>query len=414
MLTGLRSEAQPRQLPDPETPNLQLHIAARLADRSEGARSWQYRLPWDGKRTRMTLGQYPAMGIADAHEMVRKIRELLAKGIDPREAGLTRKAKKTRRRGLIEETAPATGASKLAPHSIEALAAEFMERFIKGHRKNPDEVQRMLDKDVLSEWPGRDARTIKPRDVLELLDGIVDRGSAVMSNRVHSLLVQLFKYGIHRQLVETSPVQLLYLPGGEEKPRSRALSDDELTALFAHVDDVMARAPRTVATMKIALYTACRRGELALARWSHFHLDGDAPTWRVPPDLSKTEVEYLVPLVPQAVAELRKLKRDAGRSPWVFPNGAADAPADAKILTRSLNRHLKALAQKKIKPFTLHDLRRTVRTGLARLQVAPHIAERCLNHAQPGIVAAYDVHSYAKEKRAALELWAKHLAGLQQ
>ncbi len=48
----------------------------------------------------------------------------------------------------------------------------------------------------------RDARTVKPREVLELLDEIVDRGSAVMSNRVHSLLVQLFKYGIHRQLIE--------------------------------------------------------------------------------------------------------------------------------------------------------------------------------------------------------------------
>ena len=92
-----------------------------------------------------------------------------------------------------------------------------------------------------------------------------------------------------------------------------------------------------------------------------------------------------------------------------FPNAAANGPADPKILTRSLNRHLKLLAAKKIKAFTLHDLRRTVRTGLARLKVPPHVAERVLNHAQPGIIAAYDTHSYADEKRAALVQWAAHL-----
>ncbi len=404
-VTRLRSEAEPFDLTDPDCPGLQLHVAARLADGSEGARSWQYRFRWHGKRVRCTLGQHPQTGIAAAHDLVRDARELLGKGIDPRKSGLTGRSRAPR------STAPAAGAGA-APYSIDTLASEFMARFITPNRKNPVEVQRMLDKDVLSEWAGRDARTIKPRDVLELLDGIVDRGSAIMSNRVHSLLKQLFKYGVHRQIIEASPVQLLYLPGGEEKPRSRALTDEELAALLANVDDVMSRAPRTVTTIRIMLYTACRRSEIGLARWSHFQLDGDAPTWRVPPELSKTNVEYIVPLVPEAVAELRKLKRAAGRLPWLFPNGAADKPADPKILTRSLARHLKPLATKKIKPFVLHDIRRTVRTGLARLKVAPHIAERCLNHAQPGIVAAYDVHAYLDEKRAAFMQWAAHLDGL--
>lgn len=402
-LTRLRSEAEPFELTDPDCPGLQLHVAARLADGSEGARSWQYRFRWHGKRVRHTLGQHPQTGIAAAHDLVREARELLSKGIDPRTSGLAGRSRAPR-------AEPSSGPS--APYSVDTLASEFMARFITPNRKNPAEVQRMLTKDVLSEWAGRDARTIKPRDVLELLDGIVDRGSAIMSNRVHSLLKQLFKYGVHRQIVELSPVQLLYLPGGEEKPRSRALTDAELTALLANVDDVMSRAPRTVATMRLMLYTACRRSELGLARWSRFHLDGDAPTWRIPPELSKTGVEYIVPLVPQAVAELRKLKRSAGRSPWLFPNGTADKPADPKILTRSLARHLKTFGEKKIKPFVLHDIRRTVRTGLARLKVPPHIAERCLNHAQPGIVAAYDVHAYLDEKREAFSQWAAHLEAL--
>ena len=82
----------------------------------------------------------------------------------------------------------------------------------------------MLDVDVLPFWKGRDARTIKPREVVELLDGIVQRGSRVMANRVAGLLSQMFRFGVHRDLVEASPVQLLYRPGGKERPKDRTLS----------------------------------------------------------------------------------------------------------------------------------------------------------------------------------------------
>jgi integrase len=65
-----------------------------------------------------------------------------------------------------------------------------------------------------------------------------------------------------------------------------------------------------------------------------------------------------------------------------------------------------------IAEFTLHDLRRTCRTGLARLKIAPHIAERVLNHAQEKIPGTYDTHDYLEEKREALDKWAAHLASL--
>jgi integrase len=78
-------------------------------------------------------------------------------------------------------------------------------------------------------------------------------------------------------------------------------------------------------------------------------------------------------------------------------------------LTRSTARHLDTFAEHKIAAFTLHDLRRTVRTGLAKLGIRSEIAERCLNHAQLGIIATYDTHQYLDEKRGALTQWADHL-----
>jgi integrase len=287
-----------------------------------------------------------------------------------------------------------------------------MTRFIIPHRKRPEQVQRIIHTDILKHWRTRDARTIKPHDVLDLLDGIVDRGSPTMANRTAAIIDQMFRFGIQRRHVEASPVQLLFAPGGPEKPRDRALSDDELAALLGSLDTVMANAPRTASAIQIALLTACRRSEIALAKWSDIELDGKAPLWRVPPENSKTGVEYRVPLTHAAVAQFRRLKKRAGRSPHVMPAARGSGPVNPLLITRSVARHLDTLAEHGIKAFTLHDIRRTVRTGLSVLKIQPHIAERCLNHKQRGVEGAYDVHAYLDEKRDALNKWAAHLEAL--
>lgn len=98
-------------------------------------------------------------------------------------------------------------------------------------------MERVLEHDVLPDWEGRDARTITPREVVELLDEIVARGSRVMAKRTAGLLGQLFKFGIQRAIVVDSPVKLLYRPGGREKPRERAFRDEELKAFLRNLDD---------------------------------------------------------------------------------------------------------------------------------------------------------------------------------
>ena len=230
-----------------------------------------------------------------------------------------------------------------------------------------------------------------------------------MANRVAGLLSQLFRYGIHRQIVESSPVQLLFRPGGTERPRQRTLDNEELAALLANLDEVTKRAKRTGIAIRLILLTAVRRSELTAARWSELDLEAKAPVWDIPAERTKTGVAFAVPLTPPAVERFKRLKRTAGRSPWVFPAEDGDGPMDPKLLTRSIARHLDTFAEHKVAAFMLHDLRRTVRTGLAKLGIRPDIAERCLNHAQPGIIATYDTHRYLEEKRDALTQWANHL-----
>jgi integrase len=119
-----------------------------------------------------------------------------------------------------------------------------------------------------------------------------------------------------------------------------------------------------------------------------------------------------VPLSDWATKEFQSLKRLSERSKWVLPANSSDRPIDPKQLTRGLAKCRQRFRKCGIKEFTLHDLRRTCRTGLSRLKIEPHIAERVLNHVQPGIAGVYDRFAYLDEKRAALVKWAEHLQAL--
>ena len=366
------------------------------------SRTWLFRYTWREEWVRLTIGHYPGTELAEARETAHALRKKIDEGIDPRRA----RPKRNPKAAPLPLSSAVTGSAK---HSIEFLVSEFTERYLKPKRKRPEYAERILQADVLPHWRGRDARTIEPYEVIELLDRIVDRGSHVMANRVAAILTQLFRFGIHRRCVTASPVQLLFRPGGRETPRERTLTDDELRAYLAD-PKAATRYARLAHAITILLLTGQRRGELAAAKWTD--VDLSAATWTIPPENSKTGRGHVVPLSDWAVDEFRALKALAKRSPFVLPANGGDHAIDAKQLTRGVARCQERMDELGIEAFTLHDLRRTCRTGLARLKVEPHIAERVLNHAQEKIAGTYDVWAYADEKRAALDKWAAHLEAL--
>jgi len=389
---SLRPWTRQRDISDPERRGLVLRIEPT------GSKLWLFRYKFDGKPHRLSLGSYPGMSLALARAEAQAHRELLDRGIDPRTA-------RRGRRPAPLSAAPVSGGK----HSVEFLAHEFLEGHVKPNRRRPEYVESILARDVLPAWQGRDARTITPREVIELLDGIVARGSRVMANRVASLLAQMFKFGIHRAIVENSPVMLLYRPGGKEKPRARAFSEEELQAFLHNLDDAC-RFQRLPHVLRLLLLTLQRRSELALAEWREFDLK--AKTWAIPDAHAKTGKGHILPLSDWAVRELEKLKVMASGSRYVLPGTDKSAPIDPKYITRGVARCLKRFKGHGVAAFTPHDLRRTGRTGLARLGVKVEIAERVLNHARERMEATYDVHEYLDEKRQALEKWANYLADL--
>lgn len=383
---------------DPAVRGLQMRVLR--GSNGKTSRTWMFRYKWRGAPRRIVIGHLETMGLAKARAEALKLRGAMDDGVDPKTA-------KPRRRPA--QAARTVSASAADEHSVDHLISEFMERHIRPRRKRPEYAERLLRKDVLPEWTGRDARSVKPFEVVQLLDKILARGSPVVANRVAALLEQLFKFGIHRQIVTDTPVKLLFRPGGKEKARERVLTDTELS-VFLSDPKACTRYERLSAVILVLLLTGQRRGELAAAQWSE--IDLKARSWRIPAANSKTGEPAIVPLSPWAAEEFAALKREAESSKFVLPAKDPGKAIDAKLLTRGLAKCQERMKALKIEAFTLHDLRRTCRTGLARLKVPPHIAERVLNHAQEKIAGTYDLHEYLDEKRDALNKWARHLRGL--
>lgn len=388
---------------DPGQTGLQLRVRA-LRD-GKASRAWLLRLKFRGQETRILLGHPPQMTLDAARGEARRLRELADQGIDPRRARVRRRL----------QTAPLPLSSDLAPgdrHSVAFMVSEFTTRYLRVNRKRPEQAEWMLGVDVLPAWKGRDARTISSEEVIELLNGIVDRGAPVLANRTAALMNLMFKFAVQQRIVPANPVQLLLPPGGKEKARKRVLSDEELRAYLAAPLECAAE-PKLAHVITLLLLTGQRRGELAKAAWHDVSLT--ARIWRIPDEnVGKTDEGHIVPLTPWAVREFKALKRLAGNSPWVLPTEDGKHHAEPALLTRGLARCLKRFKAQGIKAFKLHDIRRTCRTGLAALKVPPHVAERVLNHAQPGMIGVYDQHTYLEEKHAALVRWTWHLRKLRR
>ena len=196
-------------------------------------------------------------------------------------------------------------------------------------------MKRVLNADVLPPWNDRDARTITSREVIELLDKIVDRGSPVMANRTANILSQMFMYGIHRAIVVGSPVKLLYRPGGTEAPTERALSETELKAFLLNCKSIC-RTRRSGHILMTLLLTMQRRQELALAKKKEFDLENR--TWSIPDEHAKKGRGHVLPLSDWAVDEIRSLMSISGASAYLLPRKNCLEPINPMLITRSVER----------------------------------------------------------------------------
>jgi len=349
-----------------------------------GRKSWVFMYRFDGKPRRMTLGTYPAVGLAEAHVRHAKAKADLEKGVDPGATEIERKA------------------AERAAETVSELVETYLEKWARPRKRSAAEDERTLRKEVLPLWGNRKAKDIKRRDVIALLDEIVNRGSPIQANRTLAVIRRMYNLAISRDILDATPVAMVKAPA-KENQRDRVLSANELRIFWKG----LAEAPMTEGiklALKLQLVTAQRKGEIVGASLDEFDLEDNV--WTIPAERSKNGQAHRVPLSPLALELISQVKMQAGDSPWLFPSPTSTGPVLARSINRAIYKTLPGMAIENITP---HDLRRTAASGMTALGIPRLTVSKILNHVETGVTAVYDRHGYDAEKRHALDAWAARL-----
>lgn len=344
-----------------------------------GKKVWfvKYRMKGDPKNRRLTLEPYPQMSLADARQAAHDVILRAGRGEDP--AGEKQEVK--------------------GSATVKALAAAYVERHAKVHKRSWLKDEQALAKDVYPAWGGRKACDIKRKDVIALVEAKAKAGSPIQANRLLALVRKMYNWGISVDLVESNPCLMVVKPAPERR-RDRSLTETELKALWAAIESY---GGVITPMFKLRLLTAQRGGEVATMRWED--VDLDAAWWTIPAERAKNKHSHRVPLSPPVVKILRELreKRDDKDGGWVFRGRRIGQPF------KHFGEPTRVLRERSGVDFVPHDLRRTAGTMMAGLKIPRLTISKIMNHAEAGITGIYDRHSYDPEKREALDTWAKHL-----
>lgn len=356
-----------------------------------GVKTFTFIYTLEGKKRRITLGNYPAMTLQNARAQFNELRELVDRGIDPAtwRADQEAAAKKAQEMELREPT-------------VSFLVEEYLEKWAKPRKRSWAEDMRILNKDVIPRWGERKAKDVTRREVIALLDEIVNRGGPIMANSTLAVIRKMYNFAIQRDIVETSPCHKLP-PPAPPVARKRKLAFNEIRIVFNKLPEAK-MIEKTRLVLLFLLVTAQRKVEVVGARWEEFNLEEGI--WIIPSERVKNKTEHLVPLSAQAKQLLAKIRVLSGDSPFLFPSTGKSGYLGVTSIDHAVLKNIELFG---IKPWTPHDLRRTVTTHMSGLGVSRLISSKVLNHSDKKLIAIYDIYDYEKEKRAALDAWGKRL-----
>jgi integrase len=347
-------------------------LMLRLSPRGE--KVWALRVLINGKRSRHLLGGYPAVTLAEARQRAIAYQAGARDGARPAELDARREAE-----AMTVSIAHARYIDALR-NGLSARTVKLKEGMFVDHIK-PIAGMRLL-------------RKVRRADVVEVVDKVRAKGLAVQANRVFSELMALLRWAEQRGLIDGVPSFQKFKT--KERHRARTLTDPEIKAVWTIADDL---GDLTRDFLRLLLLTGQRRDEVRLMTWEE--VDLDAELWTIPAARYKTRVVQAVALSPAALKILRaRWTPDA--SGYVLPGRKASQPFNGAA--SAMRRLRKVLLRGG--DFTIHDLRRTCRTGLARLGVDELTAELVIGHRPQGLLKVYDQHARMDERRDALGRWA--------
>jgi integrase len=246
-------------------------------------------------------------------------------------------------------------------------------------------------------WADRSIHEISKRDVVGVVTAIAERGAPVAANKALKATKTFLRWCVGRAVLDQSPAEGVPLPS-KEIARDRVLDDDELAQVILAARKM--GGPYGGIVELLAL-TGQRREEVARLQWSE--LDLARRVWTLPKSRTKNARTHVVHLSEQSMAVLARADQPG---PFVFSLLGIQPFQEFSRAKHGLDQ------LSGVTGWRLHDLRRTCVSGMARLGVAPHVADKILNHQAgiiSGVAAVYQRHHFLAERRVALDLWGAHV-----
>lgn len=380
--------------------------------------SLRYRSPVTGERRRVAIGLWGDVWTVDkARGRAKSLAGKVADKIDP----------------IAEEEAKQAAAAEKRDRDTLTVSAVCEEYFAGPGVKlrTLHELKLMYAANIEKQIGAVSLYDLKRSDITAMLDKVEKRG-AVMADRVLALIRRVLNWHASRSDNFVSPiVKGMSRTKPKERTRDRTLAPAEIKAVWE--GSKTAEPPAFGALVRGLFLTACRRDELAAAKWTEVRDDDEhGSVLEIAAERVKNKKPHVVPLAAAALGELpEKYKAKEGESqededkrrPYVYGRAGMKAFSGfskaKKKLDAEILKWMRSEAEKrgqnpkKIEPlpnWTLHDIRRTCRSIMSGEGVSNDIAERTLGHIMQGVRGVYDRYDYLLEKRAALEKLATRLA----
>ena len=336
-----------------------------------------------GRSSRLTLGRYPVLSLAEARDEARRVLSQVAKGLDPA-------TEKIRARTDYQST--------LFPTVLD----HFVKNYSNRNTRSARETEQILRREFGKPWRKLPITQITKQTINGVLNEIIERGTPSAATHAFSAIRRLLNWCVEQGYLEHSPCVGMKGPC-KIKSRDRVLSEAELLAIW--------RAAQKMgwpfgANVQLLVSTAQRRTEVSGLRWSD--LDLKQGLWTQPAARNKSGRLHVVPLSRLALKTICSLPRV--HDDFLFPARGKDNP-----LSGYSKRKRKLDELSGVRDWTLHDLRRTAATGMAALAIPPHVIERILNHTTGrlgGVAGIYNRFAYLPEMTEALERWSQHIGSL--
>jgi integrase len=350
--------------------------------RATGVRAWVFQYKAGGYATRrLTIGRVGAIRAARARQIAGEYHAQVKLGRNP--------------------SAEKRAAAERSRDTFGALARLYLERRGGDLRSNSLRSKTRALLKYAAPLHSMEVDAVDQRAVAHLLTKVESSSGAVTANRLRANMSAMYTWALKEGIVAGNPVGNTYKR--QERPRDRVLSDEELALIWKALPE-----GNYGDIVKLLILTGQRANEIARLKWSE--IEGGQIV--LPRERTKNDRAHTVPLGPTAISIL-KLRAPRLSTDFVFGGRREAAFADWFQAKRALDTRLAEHNGAPLAQWVIHDIRRSVATGMADIGIQPHIIEAVLNHVsghKSGIAGVYNRANYAAEKAAALARWDKHVA----